>query len=96
MAGNSTVQRTKQAKIRAAAAVIAIQMAKKAGDPMYRRFKKSRNAFIRFKKRIEKRYIRTALAIAQQKISSKQSSPVNKAIKQKTQYDFMKSIMNAK
>lgn len=52
----SVVKRTKQAKMEAAGAAIAIKMAKDAGDPLYKKYLKFAKLHIALKKKLMQKY----------------------------------------
>ena len=56
MGQQTMVRRTKQAKMEAAGATIALKMARDAGDPLYKKYEKFAKLHIGLKQQIMKKY----------------------------------------
>lgn len=65
----SAIVRTKVQKIKALAGSLAVRMAKENKDPMYAKYKKFRDNFMKFKAVIQKKYARKALPLARKAAS---------------------------
>lgn len=66
----SVVKRTREAKLKAAAGALAIQIAKERNDPLYRKFKKFRDRFWTMKNKIKSKYGQKAMVQARKSMSS--------------------------
>jgi ribosomal protein S17 len=72
MAGSSMVMRTREAKLKALAASLAVQMAREANDPLYSKYKSFRDKFMAFKKTLQAKYGKRALVVARKGMMSSQ------------------------
>ena len=67
---NSIIKRTREQKIAAAAASVAVQLAKKNNDPMYDKLKRYRALLLEARKKIMQKWYNKAKAIVRQRMSS--------------------------
>jgi len=66
---NSIIKRTREQKIAAAAAALAIQLAKKNKDPMYYKLKRYRSLLLEAREKIMQKWYNKAKIIVRQKLS---------------------------
>ena len=65
---HSIIKRTKEQKINAAAASLAVQLAKQNGDPMYDKLNRYRNLMLEARAKIMKKWFNKAKMIVRQKL----------------------------
>jgi len=65
----SAIVRTKVQKIKALAGSLAVKLAKENKDPMYIKYKRFRDNFMKFKVMIQKKYAKKALPLARKAAS---------------------------
>jgi len=67
---HSIIKRTRDQKIAAAAASVAVQLAKKNNDPMYDKLKRYRALMLEAREKIMQKWYTKAKAIVRQRLSS--------------------------
>ena len=83
MESSSTIRITKQTKMVRLSALMALQIAKQSGDPLYKRFSKFRKLYRAIKFQLVKKYIGKGRIAARAAIAKKSKEKENESTKTK-------------